>query len=106
MYFTKKIDKLMKDYYDATYPIIIMGDFNMKSFTRLEHGYNAKLEKNMRDTFNFKQIVKVDTLIYQSVLDLCFTNENIQYSIIWNFWSDHKIVAAALDLKVGNLFIK
>ena len=44
--------------------------------------------------------------VYQSVLDLCFTNENIQYSIILNFWSDHKIVAAALDLKVGNLLIK
>ena len=97
-----------------TYPIIIMGDFNMKSITGLEHGYNAKLENYMRaklenymrDNFNFKQIVKEDISVYQSVLDLCFTNENIQYSIIWNFWSDHKIVAAALDLKVGNLLIK
>ena len=106
MYFTKKFDELMKDYYDVTYPIIIMGDFNMKSITGLEHGYNANLEKYMRDNFNFKQIVKEDTSIYQSVLDLCFTNENIQYSIIWNFWSDHKIVDAALDLKVGNLLIK
>ena len=97
----------MKDYYDVTYPIIIiMGDFNMKSITGLEHGYNAKLEKYMRDNFNFKQIVKEDTSFYQSVLDLCFTNENIQYSIIWNFWSDHEIVPAALDLKVGNLLIK
>ena len=77
----------------------------MKSITGLEHGYNAKLEKYMRDNFNFKQIVK-DPSIYQSVLDVCFTNENVQYSIIWNFWSDHKIVAAALDLKVGNLLIK
>ena len=60
----------------------------------------------MRDNFNFKQIVREDKSIYQSVLDLCFTNENIQYSIIWNFWSDHKIVAIALDLKVSNLLIK
>ena len=60
----------------------------------------------MRDNLNFKKIVKEDRSIYQSVLDLCFTNENFQYSIIWNFWSDHKIVAAALDLKVGNLLIK
>ena len=65
MYFTKKFDELMKDYYDVTYPIIIMGDFNMKSITGLEHGYNAKLEKCMRDNFNFKQIVKEDTSIYQ-----------------------------------------
>ena len=77
----------------------------MESITGLEHGYNANLEKYMRDNFNFKQIVK-DTSIYQVVLDLCFTNENVQYSIIWNFWSNHKIVAAALDLKVSNLLIK
>ena len=96
----------MKDYYDVTYPIIIMGDFNMKSIIGLEHGYNAKLEKYMRDNVNFKQIVKEHTSIYQSVLDLCFTSENVQYSIIWNFRSDHKIVAAALNLKVGNLLIK
>ena len=69
----------MKDYNDVTYPIIIiiMVDFNIKSITELEHGYNAKLEKYMRDKFNFKQIVKEDTSIYQSVLDFCFTNENI-----------------------------
>ena len=99
-------DELMKNYYDVTYPIIIMGDFNIKSITGLEHDYNAKLEKYMGDNFDFKQIVKEDTSICQSVFNLCFTNENVQYSIIWNFWSDHKIVAAALDLKVGNLLIK
>ena len=96
----------MKDYNDVIYPIIIMGDCNMKSITGLKHGYNAKLQKYMRDNFNFKQISKEDTSIYQSVHDLCFTNENIQYSIISNLWSDHKNVAAALDLKVGNLLIK
>ena len=99
MYLTKKFDELMKDYYDVTYLIIIMGDFNMKPITGLEYGYNAKLEKYMRDNFDFKQIAKEDKSIYLSVLDLCFTNGNIQYSIIWNIWSHHKIVAAALDLK-------
>ena len=44
----------MKDYYDETYPVIIMGVFNMGSITRLEHSFNAKLEKYMRDNFNFK----------------------------------------------------
>ena len=82
MFFTRKFDELMKDYYDMTYPIINVWDFNMKSITGLEHGYNAKLEKYMRDNFNFKQIGKEDTSIYQSVLGLCFTNENMQFSII------------------------
>ena len=49
----------MKHDYDVTYPIIIIiiifiGDFNMKSITGLEHHYNAKLEKYMRDNFKFK----------------------------------------------------
>ena len=48
MYFKKKFDELVKDYYDVTYPIVIMGDFNMKPITGLEHDYNAKLEKYMR----------------------------------------------------------
>ena len=51
-------DELMKDYYDVTYPIIIMGDFHMKSITGLAYSYNAMFEKYMRDNFNFKQIVK------------------------------------------------
>ena len=52
----------------------------------------------MRDNFNLKQVVNEDTSSYQSVLDLCFTNEKVQCSIICNFWSAHKIVATALDL--------
>ena len=76
----------MKDYYDVTYPIIIiMGDFNMKSITGLEHGYNEKLEKYIRDNFNFKQIVKEDTSIYQSVLDLCFTKETFSILLFGTF---------------------
>ena len=44
----------MKDYYNVIYPIISKGDFNMESITGLEHGYNAKLEKYMRDNFQFQ----------------------------------------------------
>ena len=54
VYFTKRFDEHMRDYYDVTYLIMIMGDFNMKFITGLEHGYNAKLEKYMRDNFNLK----------------------------------------------------
>ena len=54
MYFSKRFDDLMKDYYDVTYPMIIMGDFNMKPITGLEHGYNAKLEKAYVRLFQFQ----------------------------------------------------
>ena len=85
MYFTKTFDELMKDYYDMTYPIIIMGYFNNKSITELEHGYNAKLEKYMTDNFNFKQIVKENTSIYQSALDLCFTMKTLSILLFGSF---------------------
>ena len=101
VYFTKKFDEVMTDYYDVTCSMIIMGDFNMNSITGLEHGYNAKLEKYMRDKLQFQTNCKGGHINLS-----ISTNENVQYSIIWNFWSDHKIVAVVLDLKVGNLLIK
>ena len=55
----------------------------------------------MESTFSLTQMIQKNTTDYQSVLDLCFTNTRIDYSLLWNHWSDHKIVAVALDLKCG-----
>ena len=71
-------------------------NFNMKSDTRMQHGYNRKLEQNMKNKFGFNQVIQQDTSNYSSVLDLCFTKANVQTSVTWNFWSDHRIVSAAL----------
>ena len=96
--FTKlkwQLDQIMKDI-DITCSITILGDFNMKSITGLKQGYNHKLEQYMKKQFNLNQVIKEDTSNYASVLDLCFTNINIQTSTIWNYWSDHRILAVAL----------
>ena len=77
-----------------------------KSNTGLEHGYNAKLERYMGDNFNFKQILKEDTSVYHSVLDLFYKWKHSIFYYLQLLGQIIKIVAAALDLKVGDLLIK
>ena len=79
-----------------TYPTIIVGDFNMKSITTLGEGYNKKLEQYLKMRFNLEQVVHDETSNYASVLNLYFTNTDVQTSLIWNFWSDHRILSVAL----------
>ena len=76
--------------------MIVVGDFNMKSITTLDEGYNRKLEQHLQTRFNLKQVILEETSNYASVLDLCFTNADVQTSVIWNFWSDHRILPVAL----------
>ena len=90
-----ELDELMRNS-DDTCDTIFVGDFNMKSVTGMHHGYNRKLEYHMKNRFNFNQVIQEDTSNYSSVLDLCFTNANVQTSVVWNFWSDHRIVSVAL----------
>ena len=82
-----ELDELMRNS-DDTCDTIFVGDFNMKSVTGMHHGYNRKLEYHMKNRFNFNQVIQEDTSNYSSVLDLCFTNANVQTSVVWNFWSD------------------
>ena len=89
-----KFDDLMRD--TDRCPTIIIGDFNMKSITTLDKGYNRKLEQHLKRKFNLKQVIHEETSNYASVLDLCFTNADVQTSIIWNFCSDHRILSVAL----------
>ena len=88
-----ELDELMRNTND-TCDTILFGDFNMKSVTGMHHGYNRQLEQYMKEKFGFNQVIQ-DTSNYSSVLDLYFTKANVQTSIIWNFWSDHRIVSAA-----------
>ena len=90
-----ELDELMRNT-DDTCDTILFGDLNMKSVTGMHHGYNRQLEQYMKEKFGFNQVIQQDTSNYSSVLDLCFTKANVQTSIMWNFWSDHRIVSAAL----------
>ena len=90
-----ELDELMRNI-DDTCDSILFGDFNRKSVTGMHHGYNRKLEQHMKDKFGFNQVIEQDTLNYSSILDLCFTKANVQTSVVWNYWSDHRIVSAAL----------
>ena len=90
----QKFNNLMRDI-DSTCATIVVGDFNMKSVTGLNCGYNRKFEQYMKTTFNLKQWIHEDTSNYVSVLDLCFTNTDVETSLIWNFWSGHRILSVA-----------
>ena len=81
---------------DDTCDTIIIGDFNMKSICSVNNQYNTKLEQHMKNCFNFNQVIHKDTSNYTSILDLCFTRSNVKTSIIWNYWSDHRILSVAL----------
>ena len=90
-----ELDELMRNT-DDTCDTILFGDFNIKSVSGMHHGYNRKLEQHMKDRFGFNQVIQQDTSNYSSVLDLCFTKVKVQTSVTWNFWSDHRVVSAAL----------
>ena len=75
---------------------IMVGDFNMKSISGVNHKYNTKLEQHMKKCFNFNQVIQEDTSNYTSILDLCFTKSDVKTSVIWNYWSDHKILSVTL----------
>ena len=90
-----ELDDLMRDT-DNTCNTIVMGDFNMKSISGVNHQYNTKLEQHMKNRFNFNQVVEEDTSNNMSVLDLCFTRSDVKTSVIWNFWSDYRILSVTL----------
>ena len=90
-----EIHDLMRDTDDRC-DTIIVGDFNMKSISGIDHEYNTKLEQHMKNYFNFNQVIHEDTSNYTSILDLCFTKSDVKTSVIWNYWSDHRILSVTL----------
>ena len=53
-------------YSDNTSTLIIMGDFNMKSITRLNEGYNEYVKKDMKAKYNLSQTGTNYTAEYKS----------------------------------------
>ena len=77
---------------------IIIGDFNMKSVTKQDENYNKKLEDHMKTNYNMTQFIEKPTHDKDSVLDLCFSTQQANTSLIWNHWSDHSIVAISMEM--------
>ena len=96
-YCIQKLQEMLSDI-DPTCPIIILGDFNMKSIIGKQYRYNDKLEQHMLSKYNLKQVIHQETSNYASVIDLCFTNTEVQTTVIWNYWSDHRIVSVGLNI--------
>jgi hypothetical protein len=77
--------------------IMIMGDFNFDIT-----GKQTKFLDFMEKTFLCKQIILKKTTRYGSILDLAFVKVNpdvtISSDVLEAYWSDHRIIYAALDL--------
>ena len=72
---------------------VIVGDFNMKSILSKSINYNQNITDYMFDKYNMKQFVHDYTTVLNSTLDLCFSTHDTVISILWNHWSDHKIIS-------------
>ena len=77
--------------------ILIMGDFNFDLTVE-----NTNFLRFMENTFKCKQFIAQKTTQYGSILDLAFLNVNpnalITTGVLEAYWSDHKVIYAAVDL--------
>ena len=96
-HFQQNFEHVMRNVDITSCPTVIIGDFNMKSVTKKEQNYNTRLERYMEYRYNMMQYVKQATHDDDSVLDLCFCTHSVETSVIWNYWSDHSIVAISLE---------
>ena len=59
--------------------------------------YNEKIIDHMKMKYNMMQYVNKCTIEHKSMQDLCFRTCNIASTVIWNHWSDHRIICAACN---------
>ena len=96
-HFQHMFETFMRNIDTMSSPTVLLGDFNMKSVTRREDNYNDRLQQYILHNYNMKQYIKEPTHDNDSTLDLCFSTNKIQTSVIWNHWSDHCIIAISLQ---------
>ena len=92
--FKVKLDKFVRDI-NMTSKMTI-GDFNMKSITQLSHCWSEKVGKDIPEKYNLRQIVR-DYTSYKSTLYLGFINTEVNHTLIWNHWSDHRMLCLQLN---------
>ena len=76
--FLKYFDDFMRDS-DKTSKLIVMEDFNMKSITRLNEGYDKYVKRDMKAKYNLSQIVS--SYIYMLLIPSICINELLRLVI-------------------------
>ena len=89
----EEINRFMHNIDTTSARTVIVGDFNMKSIMSKSINYNQNITDYMFDKYNMKQFVHDYTTVHNSTLDLCFSTHDTVISILWNHWSDHKIIS-------------
>ena len=89
----EEINRFMHNIDTTLVRTVIVGDFNMKSIMSKSINYNQNITDYMFHKYNMKQFVHDYTMVHNSTLDLCFSTHDTVISILWNHWSDHKIIS-------------
>ena len=89
----EEINRFMHNIDTTSARTVIVWDFNMKSIMSKSINYNQNITDYMFDKYNMKQFVLDYTTVHNSTLDLCFSTHDTVISILWNHWSDHKIIS-------------
>ena len=89
----EEINRFMHNIDTTSARTVIVGDFNMKSIMSMSINYSQNITYYMFDKYNMKQFIHGYTTVHNSTLDLCFSTYDTVISILWNHWSDHKIIS-------------
>ena len=88
----EEINRFMHNIDTTSARTVIVGDFRMKSIMSKSLNHNQNITDYMFQKYNMKQSVHDYTMVHNSTLDLCFSAHDAVISILWNNWSDHKII--------------
>ena len=87
-----EINRIMHNIDTTSARTVIVGDFNMKSIMSKPMNYDQNITDYMFHKYNLKQFVHDYTTMHNSTLNLCFSTHDTVISILWNHWSDHKMI--------------
>ncbi|XP_070561973.1 uncharacterized protein [Ptychodera flava] len=77
---------------DPTHSFLIIGDFNINAATP----ENRSLIECLETTFNSPQLISEKTTVYNTIIDLAFSNVNCTVGTIDSVISDHKVITAQI----------
>ena len=70
----------------------------------VDGGYDMEIihRKFMSEKYHLHQFFYENTINQSSNLDLCFINTTLKYSEVWNYWSNHRTLLAAVKVNISN----
>ena len=86
----RKLNRFMHNINTTSARTVIVGDLNMISIMSTSMNYNQNITDYM--FHKYKQFIHDYTMVQNSILYLCFSTHDTVIYILWNQWSNHKII--------------